>query len=297
MTGEHGTDQQAKAPNTGGQQVECHELQADSYYRTGAFLRAKHRLARYDSGRQFQTWALGHIAISPGWSVLDAGCGWGRFTWSLVDDYHLPAVDITCCDVSDGMLQTAREEALRRKQRVKFIPGSIEALPMRSSAVDLSIAGHVLYHLSNIHLGIHELARVIRDDGYALVTTNSDKINPLVVDLHYRSLETLGIPYVPEPPSRFSLENGGEYLSSAFKVVEARYFEDSSTFQDVPTFLEGYVTIGRYRMLIDDQGIPLEKRQRLAKEVRRQAERFLEAKGALRSPVLMGAFVCREPIR
>jgi hypothetical protein len=56
------------------------------YYSDATYLREKHRLA----GDRFVKWALGLI---PSWTtatILDAGGGWGRFVWPLIDRYHVP---------------------------------------------------------------------------------------------------------------------------------------------------------------------------------------------------------------
>ena len=154
------------------------------YYRTGDLLRAKHRLARTDSGRQFHEWALSLVPLSPAWQILDAGCGWGRFTWSLVDRSGVPAGQITCADLFDGMLLTMRRAAARRGCRVRLCRASIDALPFRAQAFDFAIAAHVLYHVPDIARGARELARVLRPGGTLLATTNDDDVNVLVLDLH-----------------------------------------------------------------------------------------------------------------
>jgi ubiquinone/menaquinone biosynthesis C-methylase UbiE len=294
--GQNVTSSPAVAPVFGPRPLICSETGDQRYYRTGEWLRAKHQQTHFDTGRRFEHWALGLVHIAREWRVLDAGCGWGRFTWSLVDDFGVPPAQIVCCDLSQGMLGTAQEEAQRRRQRVAFRVGDIEALPVKSRTIDLAIAGHVLYHLNDIPRGVRELARVIRDDGWVLVTTNSDAISPLVIDLHYRALAALDIPYVPEAPSRFSLENGHAFLERAFRVVETHHFSDSITYPDVSTFVRAYTTIGRYRELIEDAAVPLAKRVRLAATAAEQATQRLESVGTLRTDVAMGAFVCRAPI-
>src|SRR3954451_8585993 len=166
------------------------------YYRTGDLLRAKHKLAAFDSGRRFEQWALRLVPISAGWQILDTGCGWGRFTWSLVDDFHVPAAQMSCVDRSHGMLLTLREEAERRglhPRQPRECQASIEALPFQSHGFDFAVAGHVLYHLHDITRGAHELARVLRPDGTLLATTNADDVNVLILNLHYQALQELGI--------------------------------------------------------------------------------------------------------
>jgi ubiquinone/menaquinone biosynthesis C-methylase UbiE len=285
-----------QAAEAAAHRVACRETNNQGYYRTGEFLRAKHQQTTFDSGRRFERWALDLVPVAPEWRILDAGCGWGRFTWPLIEDFGVLPEQIMCCDLSEGMLRTAAEEAQRRGKRVEFRVCGLEALPLQTAVVDLAIAAHVLYFLNDIHRGAHELARVVKDDGWALVTTNSDAINPLVIDLHNQALAALDVPVAPEAPSPFSLENGRPYLASAFRSVETHSFEDRTTYPDVQTFVDLYATLGAYRTLMDDQAVPLEKRHRLLDEVSRQARRRLEATEALRSEVLIGAFVCRDPI-
>jgi ubiquinone/menaquinone biosynthesis C-methylase UbiE len=298
-------------------------LMALSYYRTGNLLRAKHRLVRFDSGRRFETWALGLVPalgivpVGRSRAILDAGCGWGRFTWSMVEDFGIPTEQITCADLSHGMLRTLRDEARGRVGSTRLqgsraepnapaetdLPNlcqaSIEALPFKAHSFDFAVAGHVLYHLRDIARGARELARVLQPDGTLLVTTNSDNARVLVLDLHYQALRELGIPAAvednPEQPSPFSMETGKPHLDAAFARAEPVYFRDTTTFPNVETFLASYRTMGRYRAIVEDASIPSEQRQHLATEVEELARREAERTGVLRSAVLMGAFICREP--
>jgi ubiquinone/menaquinone biosynthesis C-methylase UbiE len=292
-----------------------------SYYRTGSLLRAKHRLVRFDSGRRFETWALGLVPalgivpVGRSRAILDAGCGWGRFTWSMVEDFGIPAEQITCADLSHGMLCTLRDEARGRvgsatsraapnspahRNLPNLCQASIEALPFKARSFDFAVAGHVLYHLRDLARGARELARVLQPDGTLLVTTNSDSARVLVLDLHYQALRDLGIPVTaeedPAQPSPFSMETGKPYLGAAFARVQPVYFRDTTTFPDVETFMAGYRTMGRYRAVVENASIPSDRRQRLATKVEELARREAERTGALRSEVVIGAFICREPL-
>jgi ubiquinone/menaquinone biosynthesis C-methylase UbiE len=270
-------------------------LNPERYYRTGELLRAKHRLARSDDGRRLEEWALGLVSTSATWRVLDAGCGWGRFIWPLVARRGVPAGQVVGADLSHGMLLTAREEGAARGAPVELCRASIEALPFPDRAFDFAIAAHVLYHLPDIGRGVAELARVLRPDGCLLATTNSDRAGRvLVLDLHYRALAELGIPCRREE-GPFTLENGCALLEPAFGRVETHVYRDTQTAPDVATFMAGYRTIGRYRLVVEDPSVPAAKRERLAALVEELAEEVLAREGALRSEGLMGAFVCREP--
>lgn len=267
-----------------------------SYYDSGEHLRTKHQLARTESGRKFEKWALGLIPISSTSTILDAGCGWGRFTWPLIQEYHLSPSNVVCADLSLGMLQTASQEALQRGNVPFFVVSSIEALPFQTNLFTGVMANHVLYHLNDISQGVYELSRVVRQNGWLIATTNSDKIQVPVIELHYRALDQLGIAYILEGPSPFSMESGDTILRQWFGQVERFYFEDEVRYGDANEFIRQYVTMGRYRNILARDDVEIAVKQRLPEVVRELAQGIIQEQGILRSPVLMGAFVCTEPV-
>jgi ubiquinone/menaquinone biosynthesis C-methylase UbiE len=269
--------------------------QDHAYYATGDALRQKHRLVRTASGREFHRWALDRVAISPGMRVLDAGCGWGRFTWSLIEDYGMEPRDVVCADLSFGMVQTASGEASQRGKPTTFCVADIQRLPFKSGAFDGALANHVLYHLPDLGRGARELARVLAPGGWLLATTNSDRINPTIIEMHYRALDTLGVPYAPEGASPFSMENGGAYLETAFHSVERFYFEDETRYYTPDDFVGTYLSTGRYRSILERDDVNNEIRRELPRVVERLVQEAIAKEGFLRSPILMGAFVCTNP--
>jgi ubiquinone/menaquinone biosynthesis C-methylase UbiE len=268
----------------------------DPYYRTGAGLRTKHlRTGLPVSGRDFVHWALDLLPLSPSSRVLDAGAGWGRFTWPVVAAYGLTPANVTACDASLGMVETLRGEANQRRAPVQLCAAGIEWLPFRSCAFDLVLANHVLYHLTDQRGGVAELARVLDAGGTLLATTNSDAVRVPIIELHYAALRRLGIPFEPEGAGSFSMENGAALLRTAFRRVEVHIFEDEQV-QSLSQFLEVYATIGRYQNLLLREDVPPEIRARVLPTVAELAQNLTDATGTLRTPVRMGAFLCREPI-
>ena len=265
------------------------------YYTTGAYLRAKHEQTHFVSGRQFQAWALGLLPILPSMHVLDAGCGWGRFTWQLIEAHSVPAANIVCADLSTAMLSMVHDESKRRNAPVKFCAGEIEALPFQPGRFDLVMANHVLYHLSSMATGLRELARLMKPQGYFLATTNSENIRVTIIELHYQALRLLGVSYEPEPPSSFSMESGAQHLSHVFREVNVFYFEDASVYQNVNDFVNMYLNIGRYRNFLAREDIPQATKEELPGVYKQLVQEIFDREGELRIPVLMGAFVCQKP--
>ncbi len=265
------------------------------YYGRGDQLKAKHVGTQMASGRRLETWALGLVPVVSNATILDAGCGWGRFTWPLIEEFAIPSTKVTCLDSSLGMLETASEEAARRQHRPGYLSADMQALPFLNNCFDGAMANHVLYHLTDIEEGVRELARVVKEDGWLLATTNSDDVSVPVLEFHYAALDRLGIEYEREAQSPFSMENGEALLSSGFKEVDRSYFEDETRYPDADGFLASYKTIGRYRNLLARQDIDPDKKRQLPVLVHQQAEEVIRKRGELRSPVRMGAFVCRCP--
>ena len=171
--------------------------------------------------------------------------------------------NIVLTDLSVGMLQTAIEEAKRRAFAIRLSVCNMESLPFRSRQFDIVMAIHVIYHLADIPRGLKELARVMKPEGRLLATTNSDKIRVTIITLHYQALEILGIPFMPEGPSTFSLENGGELLAAHFRRVVRYSYEEEELFDNAARFRAVYETIGRYRNLLSRNDINDRAKQNL----------------------------------
>lgn len=266
------------------------------YYDRGEQLKAKHVGTKLVSGRNFASWALGLVAPQTGTVVLDAGCGWGRFTGPLFEKFNLVPANVFCVDSSLGMVFSAREEAERRLQYARFAAAEIQSLPFRANGFDGVMANHVLYHLPQIDVGVRELARVVKQDGWLLATTNSDDVRVPVLEFHYKALDTLGIDYESEAESPFSMENGKQRLENGFGVIDSFYFEDETRYESAEEFLIAYKKIGRYQNLVARTDVEPALKRQLPRLVRQQAQEEIAKEGELLCPVRMGAFVCREPM-
>lgn len=258
------------------------------YYSDGRYLREKQRLA----GDKFVKWVLGLIPSWKGAKILDAGGGWGRYTWQLIQNHGVKSENLTLTDLSEGMLKTAGEEASEQGRAVKMSVCNLEALPFESRQFDVVMANQVLYHLRDIPRGISELARVLQPDGQLLAATNSEKITVTIIALHYQALEALKIPFTPESPSPFSMENGGALLAAQFRQVETFYFQDEDLIDDAAEMRATYETIGRYRNLLSRDDISEQAKRELPHVVEKLAQEIIDREGVLHSPIRMGAFVC-----
>ncbi len=98
-----------------------------------------------------------------GATVLDSGCGGGRYSaaWHL-----LGAGPVTGIDVSPTGIADARERVTQAGiSGVSFQEGSVLALPFGDDSFDIVFSNGVLHHTTDWRAGITELVRVLKPGG------------------------------------------------------------------------------------------------------------------------------------
>lgn len=111
------------------------------------------------------------LALMPvdlhGRSVLDAGCGSGRYMLHALDS---GARRVTGVDLSVEMLGRAGKElaACPHAGEIELMEGSLERLPVPDASADLTICGLTIGHLDRLQPALAELRRVTRPGGSIL---------------------------------------------------------------------------------------------------------------------------------
>ena len=135
---------------------------------------------RFLNQRQVAT-VLELIGATPG-SLLEAGCGTGRFTFELARAGH----QVTAVDYSAAMLEScrARQPSEAGGSQVTFREASIFELPFDDDSFDAVISIHVLMHLPDYERALTELLRVLRPGGRLVFDIrNSHSLNRLAYPL------------------------------------------------------------------------------------------------------------------
>ena len=245
-----------------------------SAYADDAKLAARQAIYQYverpwpsDGGR-----VLGAITLRGDERVVDVGCGNGNDTRDLLrSGFGGP---LLACDLSVGMLRTVQPLG------APVVNADAAALPLRTACADVALAMHMLYHCPDIPAAVAELRRVVRPGGTLVVSTNSVG--------HLRELaDAWGHPGWGEGPSRFSLEDGGTILATAFSQVELQRTDNRLLIPDVEPVV-AYIESLRdaWEDRVDDwQASVAALRERVGEAIRRD--------GAFAVSITKGVFVCR----
>lgn len=101
--------------------------------------------------------------------ILDVGCGTGVLSLILSEMGH----NVTGIDLSEGMLNRAREKADKEKLIADFRIGDAEELPFENESFDVVINRHLLWTLLNPEKAVFEWNRVLKPGGKVIIIDGS----------------------------------------------------------------------------------------------------------------------------
>ena len=71
--------------------------------------------------------AFSIFKVEKGMKILDLGCGTGNYTLRLAEE----GAEVTGADLSEKMLQQAKQKAAKRHQKIDFIPMDMNHLKLK----------------------------------------------------------------------------------------------------------------------------------------------------------------------
>jgi SAM-dependent methyltransferase len=166
-----------------------------------------YRQARDHGPAVLQQWmdvVAAHVDEKRIQSIVDLGCGTGRFSAGLARRFNANVIGI---DPSRKMLDQARSGSIT--SGVVYACGSAEAIPLRSDSIDMIFISMAFHHFTDPQLVAQECRRVLRESGRLCLRTGSREKIPMY-------------PYVPFfPGSRRLMEERLPSLAFQCDVFEA----------------------------------------------------------------------------
>ena len=261
-----------------------YETEAPLSSRVGAFRR--YLVVDSASRRLFLDLTQEIASHSP---IADIGCGVG-VPLLPVGPTVMDRLDVIAGDISSRQLQSIREDGSERRQNMLQFDAT--RLPFRSASFGAAVARHMLYHVRDPRLAAAEAARVIRDEGLFVATTNSSSSRPELQHAHAEAVADLGGRLVERMSTNFDAESGGRKLCGSFRRVHTEPWSGIFDFPAVGAVLDYFRSTAYFKMAFDS----VAHRARLADRV---AEILRSQFGDGPAPLTVGGavFTCTGPIR
>jgi ubiquinone/menaquinone biosynthesis C-methylase UbiE len=110
---------------------------------------------------------------SPAGSIVDLGCGPATVLHKLAQ--RRPDLSLTGVDIDEAMLSIAKQ----RLPQVRFLQGSIDAVPVDDKSADIVISSMVFHHLPREvkHGALREANRILKPEGLFLLCDFATPVN------------------------------------------------------------------------------------------------------------------------
>ena len=202
----------------------------DNYKTTGNLTRRGDFNGRYGTFSWFG-WVADHVTAPTG-RVLDIGCGPGWF-WKRVSDHWHPA-HLTLADTSDAMLSAARTR-LSEYVPIDTQIADVTELPFEDDSFDDVFAMHMLYHSRDPARALREIARVLKPEGRAIITTVNDRDLEVMADLSRATFGSSGTDLIMPV---FGTARATELLPQAFARITRHACKDVFAVDDTEAALD-----------------------------------------------------------
>lgn len=100
-------------------------------------------------------------------TILDLGCGTGRFSVPLAERFAATVVG-----VEPSVKMRRQAEANASHPRVTYLDGCAEAIPCGDASFDAALLSMVVHHFRNLPGALHELRRVLRPGAWVFIRTD-----------------------------------------------------------------------------------------------------------------------------
>lgn len=126
--------------------------------------------------RQFAWWRKSLWTQVPNGRVLEVGFGTGKNL-----PYHAAGMDVVGIDLSNAMLERARQRAAELNRSVDLYQMDVQQLDLADQSFDAAVATFVFCSVPNAVQGLQELRRVVKPGGVILLLEHVRIDQPKIV--------------------------------------------------------------------------------------------------------------------
>jgi ubiquinone/menaquinone biosynthesis C-methylase UbiE len=184
--------------------------------------------------RDIDAWMIDLIKLQANDVILDVGCGSGKQCFSY-HKYLNGKAEITGGDVSEDLLNQAREADAKQKTGMKFVFLDFNKdFPFESNKFDFVSCCFAIYYAENVPFTIKEMHRVTKPGGRLFTTGPMPENKKIFYDI---IREATGKPIPPMPgSSRYSTEFLNT-IKSLYSKVDVHIFENPLSFDGVEPYM------------------------------------------------------------
>jgi ubiquinone/menaquinone biosynthesis C-methylase UbiE/DNA-binding transcriptional MerR regulator len=170
-------------------------------------------------------WFYDQLGLCEDMTVLELGCGNASLWLRNVD--RIPRnCKITLTDISEGMLEDARQNLGDYSKKFNFNHADAQNIPYEDNSFDVVIADHIFYHISDKQKALSEIRRVLKPKGYLYLSTIG-KNHLIELRELLKEFKANIVIAQSDFAEDFGLENGAAQISSCFDSSELLRYEDS----------------------------------------------------------------------
>lgn len=228
-------------------------------------------------------WIFDKINVSHNDEVLEIGCGDGKM-WRGCSDIIPKNAELILSDISEGMLNDAKENLKDLKSNVKFHIADCVNLPYENESFDKVVANHMIFYVKDRKKAFSEIRRVLKKDGCFYCSTYGLKHMKEIENLTKSFDSRIALSEV-KLEEIFGLENGESQLSDWFLNIEKHIYDDYLIIDDYKPLLDYILSChGNQHDILNGRYDEFEK----------YIKSKVEKTGKLKISKYAGLFICKK---